>query len=290
MSSNSTRRAHRPVFTRWPAAALVALVLATAFTVPANASPARTQLDGLFDVGGHRLYLRCTGHGAPTVVMDASLGADSTTWAEVEPAISRYTRVCVYDRAGMGRSDPAPGVTTSGEMVTELRTLLHVSGEDGPYVLVGHSLGGLNAQLFARDDGGESVVGMVFVDATPAQFVAVLDSLGAPVPTPRELPEPVDIRASVAEVLSAPAFPPVPLLVLTHGLPTLPPPLEEAWQDLQAYHAQLSPLGELVVADESHHFIQLDQPELVIRSVIGVVKQTNARRSRGIGSSPNTPA
>jgi pimeloyl-ACP methyl ester carboxylesterase len=264
-------------------AAAITVVLAA---VPAQASPSRTRLEGLFDIGGgHRLYLRCTGHGGPTVVMDASLGADSTTWAEVEPAISRYTRVCVYDRAGMGRSDPVPSVTTSAGMVTELRALLHVAGEEGPYVLVGHSLGGLNMQLFARDDGGESVAGVVFVDATPAQFVAVLDSLGFPVPQPAELPEPVDIRASAIEVLTAPAFPPVPLLVLTHGLPMSPPALETAWQELQAYHAQLSPLGELVVADESHHFIQLDQPELVIRGVIGVVKQTNARRDRGIGSS-----
>ena len=265
-------------------AGLLVVAIMAAVAVPANAAPSRTRLEGVFDVGGHGLYLRCTGHGHPIVVMDAALGTDSGTWAEVEPAVARYTRVCVYDRPGVGRSEAGSGVTTCARMVAELRTLLHVAGEEGPYVLVGHSLGGLNAQLFAREDGGESVAGVVFVDATPAQFIAVLDGLGVPVPTPAELPEPVDLRASVAEVLAAPAFPPVPLLVLTHGLPTLPPPLESAWQELQAYHAQLSPLAALVVADESHHYIQLDQPDLVIRGVVGIVKDTNVRAGRGIGA------
>ena len=98
------------------------------------------------------------------------------------------------------------------------------------------------------------------------------------------LPELVDLRASAAEVLAAPSFPAVPLLVLTHGLEVLPQALDTIWQDLQAAHARLSPLGALVMAEDSHHFIQVDQPELVIRSVINVVKQTNVPGNRGIGA------
>lgn len=270
------------------AAALAGVAVAMSLAAaPAGAVPQRTTLEGLFDVGGHSLYLRCSGHGSPTVVMDASLGATSATWAPVEPAISRYTRTCVYDRAGLGLSQPGRALTTSQTMVDELETLLAVAGEEGPYVLVGHSLGGLNMQLFARQDGGESVVGVVFVDATPAQFVDVLDSFGVPIPTPEQLPEPIDLRASAAQVLAAPAFPAVPLVVLTHGLQVLPQPLDDIWQDLQAAHAELSPLGQLVVAEESHHFIQHDEPELVIRSVIQVVKDGRVRGpgyDRGVGS------
>lgn len=93
--------------------ALLALALLAAGPATAIAAEARPpqvpELDQLVDVGGHRLYLRCTGHGNPTVVMDAALGTDSGTWHAVEPMLSRFTRVCVYDRAGTGHSDPAEG-------------------------------------------------------------------------------------------------------------------------------------------------------------------------------------
>ena len=261
---------------------LVAGVLVGA--APAGAAVARAPvIDGLFDVGGYRLYLRCTGHGSPTVVMDASLGADSSTWSAVEPLLARYTRVCVYDRAGLGRSDPGPVPRTSQTVVDELMTLLRIAGVPGPYVLVGHSVGGLNMQLFAREDGGRTVVGVVLVDATPAEFAAVVESVGFPVPTPEETGEGFDIRASSAEVLAAPPFPAVPLVVLTHGVPILPPPLEQPWQELQVAQAQLSPMGRLVVARGAGHFIHDDNPRLVVRSVIQVVNDARRMLSRGRG-------
>jgi pimeloyl-ACP methyl ester carboxylesterase len=239
---------------------------------PAGAVRPQAQVvEGLFDVGGYRLYLRCTGQGSPTVVMDASLGADSTTWSQVEPLLARYTRVCVYDRAGLGRSDPAPVPRTTQEMVDDLTTLLRVAGVPGPYVLVGHSIGGFNVQLLARQDGGRTVVGVVLVDATPPQFPAVVESVGGPIPSPDENPEGLDIRAGAAQVLAAPPFPPVPLVVLTHGVPILPPPLEGPWQQLQAAQSQLSPFGRLIVARGAGHFIQDDQPRLVVRAIVEVV-------------------
>ena len=234
-------------------------------------------IEGLFDVGGHRLYLRCTGQGTPTVVMDHSLGegGDSTTWSAVEPSIARHTRVCVYDRAGVGRSDPGPVPRTSQLMVDDLTILLRVADIPGPYVVVGHSIAGLNVQLLARQDGGQNVVGVVLVDATPPGLIAVLDSLGMPIPPPDdpvENPEAIDIRVSAAQVLAAPPFPPVPLLVLTHGSPgALPPPLEDVWQELQLAQSQLSPAGRLIVARRSGHFIQIDQPKLVVRAIVEVV-------------------
>ncbi len=251
---------------------------------PANAArPAAPVIDELFDVGGYRLYLRCTGRGTPTVVMDASLGGDSSTWAQVEPLLARFTRVCVYDRAALGRSDPAPTPRTSQDMADDVLTLLRVAGVPGPYVLVGHSIGGFNVQLLARQDGGRTVVGVVLVDATPPEFPAVVASVGGPIPTPGENPEGLDIVASAAEVLSAPPFPPVPLVVLSHGIPILPPPLEGPWQELQAAQAGLSPQGRLVIARGAGHFIQDDQPRLVVRAVIEVVARArHLARSRGV--------
>lgn len=254
---------------------------------PAGAArPQAPVIEGLFDVGGYRLYLRCTGRGSPTVVMDASLGADSGTWSAVEPLLARYTRVCVYDRAGVGRSDPGPVPRTSRTMADELTTLLHVAGVPGPYVLVGHSIAGFNVQLLAREHVGQMVVGVVLIDATPPGFVAVVESIGEPIPSPEENPEGIDIRASAAEVLAAPPFPPVPLVVLTHGVPILPPPLEGPWQELQAAQARLSPEGRLIVARGAGHFIQDDQPRLVVRAVVQIVAEArrNVRPNRGVSA------
>lgn len=271
-----TRRAAAAV------AVLGVLTVAQPALATADAVPASTDIEGLVDVGDHRLYLRCTGQGRPTVVMDASLGADSSTWHAVEPKIARTARVCVYDRANVGRSDPAPAPRSSRTIVDELRALLAEAGVPGPYVLVGHSIGGLNMQLLARQDGGRSVVGVVLVDATPAEFPAIVAAAGFPVPTPEQNPEGIDLWASGAEVLAAPPFPSVPLDVLTHGLPILPPPLEGPWQELQAAHAGLSPLGRLIVADGAGHFIQDDRPELVVASVVSVVRSARASAG-GIG-------
>jgi pimeloyl-ACP methyl ester carboxylesterase len=263
----------------WCATMLAVVVGGAVLAAPpaGGAVPRQPVIEGLFDVDGHRLYLRCTGRGSPTVVMDASLGADSSTWAPIEATLARYTRVCVYDRAGLGRSDPGPVPRTSQTMVDELLTLLRVAGVPGPYVLVGHSLGGLNMQLLARQDGGRTVVGVVLIDATPAEFPTVVEEAGFPVPSPEENPEGIDLRASGAEVLTAPPFPAVPLDVLTHGVAILPPPLEVPWQQLQAAQARFSPMGRLVVARGSGHFIHEDDPRLVLRTIIQVVNE--ARRT-----------
>jgi len=158
-------------------------------------------------------------------------------------------------------------------MVDDLTTLLRVAAVPGPYVVVAHSIAGLNAQLLARQDGGQNVVGVVLIDATPPGLIAVLDSLGIPIPPPDdpvENPEGIDIRASAAQVLAAPSFPPVPLRVLTHGL-SFGPPLEDVWQEVQLAQSQLSPAGRLIVARRSGHFIQIDQPKLVVRAIVNVV-------------------
>ncbi len=119
----------------------------------------------LYDVGGHRLHLDCTGSGSPTVVLISGLGGFSAGWARIAPPVAGSTRVCAYDRAGQGWSEDASAPQDGGAAASDLHTLLGRAGEDGPYVLVGHSIGGDYAMVYATRYP-EQVAGMVLLDAT----------------------------------------------------------------------------------------------------------------------------
>ena len=117
-------------------------------------------------VAGHDMQLYCTGEGreGPTVVMDAGLGGGLLDWQTVQPKVAKFARVCSYDRSGIGWSESGPNPRTSPHIVEELHALLKNGGVEGPYVLVGHSFGGANAQLYAAEYP-EEVAGMVLVDS-----------------------------------------------------------------------------------------------------------------------------
>ena len=122
----------------------------------------------MVDVGGHRLHLYCVGEnveGSPTVVLEHGLGATSAAWARVQPEIAQTTRVCAYDRAGMGWSDPGPEPRDAEHIATELHSLLQNAGIPGPYVLVGWSFGGLCMRMYAGKYPTE-VSGMVLLDSS----------------------------------------------------------------------------------------------------------------------------
>jgi pimeloyl-ACP methyl ester carboxylesterase len=108
--------------------------------------PARGQL---VDLGGNRMHIHCVGQGSPTVVLDAGLGGFSLDWNLVQPELAATTRVCAYDRAGYGWSDPSPQPRTPRQIADELHTLLFTAGVKGPYVLVGHSAAGKHVRLYA---------------------------------------------------------------------------------------------------------------------------------------------
>jgi pimeloyl-ACP methyl ester carboxylesterase len=118
----------------------------------------------LVDVGGYRLHIQCVGTGSPAVVLEAGLGGMSLDWNLVQNEMGQTTQVCAYDRAGMGWSDPGPQPRTPSQIARELHTLLANAGIAGPYVLVGHSVGGKNVRMFARQHP-KQVAGMVLVDA-----------------------------------------------------------------------------------------------------------------------------
>jgi pimeloyl-ACP methyl ester carboxylesterase len=126
----------------------------------------------LIDVGTHRLHLRCAGDGSPTVVFDAALGGSSLSWSLVHPAVARMTRACTYDRAGFGWSEAGPLPRTAGRIADELYHLLRRAAVPRPYVLVGHSYGGLVMRLMAARHS-EDVAGLVLIEpAIPEEWAA----------------------------------------------------------------------------------------------------------------------
>jgi len=138
----------------WP------LVMATQGSAQPKPAPGK-----LIDIGGYRLHLNCTGGKDPTVVLIAGAGDFSFDWSLVQPGIAKFARVCSYDRAGFAWSDPGPTPRTMKQEAFELHTLLSAARIKGPYVLVGHSIGGLIARVYANQYSPE-VAGIVLIDST----------------------------------------------------------------------------------------------------------------------------
>lgn len=118
----------------------------------------------LVDVGGYCLHINCTGKGSPTVVIDAGQGDWSTSWASVQQEVAKTTRICTYDRAGLGWSEAGPLPRDAAQFVKELHTLLQKANIPGPYVMVGHSLGGTSVRVFVSEHASE-VAGVVLIDS-----------------------------------------------------------------------------------------------------------------------------
>jgi pimeloyl-ACP methyl ester carboxylesterase len=269
--------------------------IALAALVAVTPSPAASHK---VDIGGYRLHLRCAGAGSPVVILDAGAGDSLETWDWVFPDVRKFTRVCAYDRAGLGKSDVSPMPRTSEGIVEELQVLLARAHVMGPYVLVGHSFGGLNMRLFAarHPDG---VTGLVLVDATPEDFpgqdVALLSpSEAEKMRTLRGL-APAAFLAELdgmelsAEEVRAAKPTAAPVLVLSSGLSGDGPSLRALWTRLQASMASSFPNGRQIVVEDSGHYIQFDRPEIVvdaIREVVTAWRRSPARGRLGSSDSP----
>jgi len=270
----------------------------------------------LVDVGGYRLHVQCAGPevadgGGPTVVMDAGIGECSLGWCLVQPEVAKFARVCTYDRAGLGWSDPAPTARTSRRIVEELHALLVNAGIKPPYVLVGHSFGGLNVRLYATRFPGE-VAGMVLVDACHEDYPirdfhplhVRLGLLAAPFGIPRLF---AGVVVSGNPIFNANSkYPPVYRDVVggTKYLNTVRrewSAVDESWDEARAAKKSLgdiplvvllaesdhenfpfikkieaelagrSTAGRLVLVERSEHHIQHDRPDVVIEAVREVV-------------------
>jgi pimeloyl-ACP methyl ester carboxylesterase len=251
----------------------------------------------VFDIGGRGLYLQCEGRGTPLVVLEAGLGGGADVWAAVLPALSETTRVCAYDRAGLGLSDP-PRLRprTSLDVAQDLHALLVAAGEPGPYVLVGHSMGGYHVRVYAGQYP-EEVAGMVLVDAShPDQAQAFLDALPedsaeitgalrreieAGFSDPSSNAEDLDVATSAELVRASGGLGDRPLVVVTANQagnqsgPDVPDEIDEAfdaaWLRLQAELVGLSTQGTQVMAPRGGHMVPVDAPEIVIEAARDVV-------------------
>ena len=280
---------------------------------------------GLVDIGGDRqMYMECQGKGSPTVVFVSGFGERTETWNEtldpskqaVLPAIAETNRVCAYDRPGTfatvgeedfetSRSDPVPQPTTLNDAVTDLHALLDASGERGPYVLVGHSLGGAIARHYASEYP-KDVSGLVLVDYLPYEMRNGLTDeewhlyLTTPLssnPSEEDLAiypdlEQIDHQRNLKQVLAAAPLKPMPLIVLSSDkvpdfLPlvedgSLPLTVEEAKKFASLlFNAVVEARADLVsqvpgarhITDtDSGHYIHQENPQLVIASVREVVE------------------
>jgi pimeloyl-ACP methyl ester carboxylesterase len=251
---------------------------------------------GRFDIGGRKLFLHCTGSGSPTIVFQGGL---TTDWAEVQDRVAKFTRACSYDPANglWGRSEPAPTPRTAADVVADLHALLAAAKVPGPYVLAGHSDGGLFVQLYASKHATD-VSGLVLIDAVhsdyyarrtallktllpPAGFKATVQALGTRPPAIVD-PEQIDLDTSLAQTRAALAGTPLhsmPVFVLTHGRPDrsgsdprLVAADERLWRKLQDELAGLVPNSQHVIAKKSGHDIQHEQPQLAVAAIRDVVQ------------------
>lgn len=212
----------------------------------------------LVDVGGHRMHLHCTGSGSPTVILEPGQGGASSDLGWVAPAVARDSTVCVYDRAGRGWSDPADGPQDATQIAADLHTLLERAQVPGPYVLAGHSFGGLYVQTFAANYP-DQVAGLVLLDSTAPKP-------GAALPTRTES---YSVLGRISAVFSAVAHLGAGRLIAQASYGSLPPHFRgEARNNASTAPYLRSSIEEFVAANTSMQqaasLTNLDDKPLVV--------------------------
>ncbi|MFD9476607.1 MULTISPECIES: alpha/beta fold hydrolase [Streptomyces] len=286
---------------------------------PPAVSPAPSAGDFLGQVevgGGRKIHLSCKGRGSPVVLLESGLHDSSDTWTftdtrppvpkspAVFPGVAEFTRVCVYDRPGTVRYTDPPALTTRSTPVDGTRSLTAMADDlgklltsarlPGPYVLVGHSFGGMITRLYAQRHPGQTA-GLVFVDAFGtdiralfgarwAAYRTLLDRPGTPFDA-RPAFERVDIDGSIDAVTAAHPLPAVPMAVLSKTEPFAAPPgapkelldtLERAWPQVQQKLVELGSQTPHFLATGSDHYVQVHDPDLTVSAVRLVVGRVRA--------------
>jgi pimeloyl-ACP methyl ester carboxylesterase len=248
-------------------------------------------------INGHELAYCCEGSRSPTVIFETGLGAESSEWSSIQHSIEAVTRTFRYDRIGRGASDPASSPRTAGDMVNDLHALLAATGVPSPYILVGHSFGGLLMRLFAHRFPKE-VRALLLVDAmNECQFEVIGSALPRPAPdehsmlssfrqfwtagwrNPQSTPEKIDFAGSFREVEGIHSLGQLPVHIISAGTAInsqfLPeqerPGLQSLWDALQSRFLELSPFARQSFALNSGHFVQRDAPEVVIQAIKALI-------------------
>jgi len=242
------------------------------------------------NIDGTSLFIDCLGSGSPTVVLEAGPGESSSTWYFVMPEVARFARACAYDRAGLGRSSPGSKPRTSQQMADELHALLVNAEIGGPYILVAHATSNWITRLFA-DQHPEAVAGMVLVSPMHEDLLSRAESIYAPYP---ELWEQfvwdtehqgegqsyADWEASAAQVRAAGTLGDMPLVLLARSdhRPSESPvsdEMEALLIELEHKLLELSTNTTYMIAADSGHFIQREQPEAVVDAIRRVFESVN---------------
>lgn len=263
--------------------------------------PAPVSPPNFADIDGRRLAWWSSGSGTPTVVLETGLGAESADWQPVQAAIDARFRVFRYDRAGRGASEPASGPRDAAAMVDDLAKLLNAARMPAPWLLVGHSYGGLLMRLFARRFRAQTC-GLVLVEAMhDEQFDAFGQAFVEPTPDDshaltsmralwrdgwrdaRTTPEGIDFPASfrAARAISTPGtLGDLPMAVLAANSFGHSPffaahrrgDLQRQWENMQASFLALSSRAELIHVPQSEHFMQRDAPQAIVDAIDRVAR------------------
>jgi|SRR4051794_16422646 pimeloyl-ACP methyl ester carboxylesterase len=252
------------------------LLGAALFAACSSRVPARVET-----VNGHQVEIATAGAGgAATVVFEAGLGDDWTHWDEVASEVARHARIFAYSRPGYGASGPATTPRDPKQIVEELRALLASQGYAPPYLLVGHSFGGTYMELFARAHADE-VMGLVLVDSRHRDFLAaceaaMLDLCGIPEATlatqaPTVIAEYHAFAMASGEIRAAGAFGAYPVRVLTATHDPGSAARQALWEAMAASLAAEAADGERILVQGSSHYIQIDRPGEVVKTVLAVL-------------------
>ena len=246
----------------------------------------------IIKTGNIQLFVKLAGEGLPAVVFEAGMGEDHATWRDVQPEIARLARTLSYDRAGLGQSEAGSPPRTVTQLARELHALLLAINMPGPYILVGHSLGGNIITLFAHLFPGETA-GLVFVDAgfdeqrlkrvvRMEEWVARERAIEKYVPafSPGQQMEKDSLDESCVQAGQARPLPDVPAVVLSGTLinPDFPLSAVEREVKLQTHRelAAALPQSQHLLVPEARHYLQNETPPVVIEAIKKILLKTRS--------------